>query len=209
MTSNFAPLLVYCSSPSINIRSSPAKTPVSLCTPVMGDSFTNLRDSVSPLRAGRVRDLPGQAAAAQPPVTADDDEDSNGECDEEVVLDVADLVPVDHEQQKRGDHDEDHVPHPRRGAAPAPLGSRHVLDVYPAVSYNLGAGHGAPAHLTGNRQHSGRRDAVDPPVAAQRLRALAFVVDDRWSVAFGPALLHCVDVVDVGQLRYPATHVFA
>src|SRR5689334_21963043 len=35
MTSNVAPLLVCCSSPSMSIRSSPASTPVSSCTLVM------------------------------------------------------------------------------------------------------------------------------------------------------------------------------
>src|SRR6478735_2723047 len=39
MTSNVAPPLVNCNSPSMSIRSSPASTPVSVCTPVMGDSF--------------------------------------------------------------------------------------------------------------------------------------------------------------------------
>ncbi len=50
MTSNVAPLLVICNSPSMSIRSSPASTPVSVCTPVMGDSFTNSLAEMSAVR---------------------------------------------------------------------------------------------------------------------------------------------------------------
>jgi hypothetical protein len=45
MTSNVAPLLVNCNSPSINIRSSPASTPASVSTVVMGPALQTRPES--------------------------------------------------------------------------------------------------------------------------------------------------------------------
>ena len=61
------------------------------------------RDPVQPrngLVSPAVLGLADPAAAAQPPVAPDRDEDERGEADEESVLDVADVVAAQHGQQK-------------------------------------------------------------------------------------------------------------
>ncbi len=90
-----------------------------------------------------------EAAAAQVPVAGNADDQRPGEQDQEPVLDAPDVVAMQHHDEKPGDQEQDHVPQPRGGTTPAPFGGRRVFDVDSGVSFDLGGGHGAPDHWTG------------------------------------------------------------
>ena len=86
--------------------------------------------------------LPDPAAAAQPPVASDREDDEGGEEDQEPVLDVADVVAMQHRQQEPGRQQPADVDQPVVLLGPAPFRGRHIFDVDAGVSFHLGVGHG-------------------------------------------------------------------
>lgn len=90
----------------------------------------------------RVRRLPEPAAVAAPQVAHQDEERERGEHDQEPVLDVADVVPAQHGQQKDHDEQPGGVPGAVIDPAPPPRCRRHLGDVDAVEVLHLGTGHG-------------------------------------------------------------------
>ena len=98
------------------------------------------------LRSARRRGLiglPEPAAPAAPPVTHGEEQHQGREADQVQIFDAADVVAVQHQQQKSRGAQSDDVPGAVVDPAPAPGRRRHVGDVDSfAVALHLGTGHG-------------------------------------------------------------------
>jgi cytochrome c biogenesis protein CcdA len=91
----------------------------------------------------RHRALPKPAAPVAPPITHDEKEHHGREADQIPVLDVADVIAVEHREQQADEAQPRDVPGAVVDSAPTPVRGRHISDVDPgAVALYLGTGHG-------------------------------------------------------------------